>query len=252
MASFSAGRELRRRAEIATPSAATRPRTGPPHPGPRAGCRRGSRGLGTSGGAKEPSRKAKGLAVGAREPRRWSKKPRSRSPAAPGARQKALRLGPASPGAGAKSPGRGTRQLRARGQKPCSRGLGAPALEQKTPMAKPGSSGRKARSLAVGAREPRYRSALQGGTRDRSASSGPGRRALGAGRIPRPDVLSGLGSWHIPVPLAPCPQDTTSSGDVVGVASLDATVSPEGANATVSPPFPSSAGHAPATTDALL
>ena len=66
-----------------------------------AGCRRKSHGLGTPGGAKEPSRKAKGLAVGAREPRRWSKKPRWRSPAAPGARQEALRLGPGSPGIGA-------------------------------------------------------------------------------------------------------------------------------------------------------
>ncbi len=41
---------------------------------------------------------------------------------------------------------------------------------------------------------------------------GRGRRPTGAWRIPRPDVLSGLGSWHIHVPLAPYPCRTASSG----------------------------------------
>ena len=46
-----------------------------------------------------------------------------------------------------------------------------------------------------------------------------GRHALGVGRIPRDDIQSLLGSWHIHVPLAPHPQGMASSGGVKGAVS---------------------------------
>ena len=67
---------------------------------------------------------------------------------------------------------------------------------------------------------PTHRQRRSGKAGKRSIGPSGGRHALGVGRIPRDDILSLLGSWHIHVPLAPHPQGMASSGGVKGAASL--------------------------------
>ena len=60
---------------------------------------------------------------------------------------------------------------------------------------------------------PTHRQRRPGKAGKRSIGPSGGRHALGVGRIPRDDIQSLLGSWHIHAPLAPHPQGMASSGN---------------------------------------
>ena len=151
------------------------------------------------------------------------------------ARQEAPASGQESTGDEAKSPDAGAREHRRRGRKPRYRGTKASPARQEAPLSVLGSIGGKARehrrrgpaAPTAGQKaldpEPRLlgRSAGFGrGGRSSEALASAGAAALpGHGPSLGRTSLSALGSWHIHVPLVPCPGRAASSAGVEAAAS---------------------------------